>query len=118
MDVGTIRLLAAFGCGRVLNPTTARSQLLGAMVMAPGAPCWRPASAPARDAWPTPTSPSTCCPSTPTSPTSKCCSSANPTPQANPLGSRGIGEMGMTGTIDHATGKGVRDLPILMEKLL
>ncbi|MFJ2582305.1 hypothetical protein [Kitasatospora aureofaciens] len=48
-----------------------------------------------------------------------------PDPDANPLGSRGIGEMGMTGTIaaianavHHATGRRVRDLPILMEKLL
>ena len=43
----------------------------------------------------------------------------------NPLGSRGIGEIGITGVagavanaVYHATGKRVRDLPITLDKLL
>ena len=43
----------------------------------------------------------------------------------DPLGTRGIGEIGITGTgaavanaIYHATGKRVRDLPITPDKLL
>jgi hypothetical protein len=43
----------------------------------------------------------------------------------NPLGSRGIGEIGITGAsaavanaIYHATGKRVRDLPITLDKLM
>ena len=43
----------------------------------------------------------------------------------NPLGSRGIGEIGITGTaaaianaIYNATGKRVRDLPITLDKLM
>jgi xanthine dehydrogenase YagR molybdenum-binding subunit len=43
----------------------------------------------------------------------------------NPLGARGLGEIGMTGVaaaianaVYHATGKRVRDLPITPEKLL
>jgi len=46
-------------------------------------------------------------------------------PQPDPLGVRGIGEIGITGTgaaianaIFHATGKRVRDLPIIPDKLL
>ena len=43
----------------------------------------------------------------------------------NPLGIRGIGEIGIVGTnaavanaVYHATGKKVRDLPIRLEQLL
>lgn len=45
--------------------------------------------------------------------------------ELNPLGARGLGEIGMTGVaaaianaVYHATGKRVRDLPITPEKLL
>jgi xanthine dehydrogenase YagR molybdenum-binding subunit len=48
-----------------------------------------------------------------------------PDPRFNPLGARGIGEIGITCTgaavanaIVHATGKRVRDLPITPDKLL
>ena len=43
----------------------------------------------------------------------------------NPLGARGIGEIGITGVaasvanaVYHATGKRIRDLPITLDKLL
>jgi xanthine dehydrogenase YagR molybdenum-binding subunit len=46
-------------------------------------------------------------------------------PEVNPLGVKGIGELGIVGTaaavanaVHHATGKRVRDLPIVMDKLL
>jgi xanthine dehydrogenase YagR molybdenum-binding subunit len=46
-------------------------------------------------------------------------------PHINPLGVKGIGEIGITGTaaaianaVYHATGKRVRDLPITLDKLL
>lgn len=49
----------------------------------------------------------------------------NPDTKINPLGARGIGEIGITGTaaavanaIYHATGKRVRDLPITPENLM
>ena len=45
--------------------------------------------------------------------------------EVNPLGVKGIGELGIVGTaaavanaVFHATGKRVRDLPIVMDKLL
>ena len=46
-------------------------------------------------------------------------------PHVNPMGAKGIGEVGITGTaaaianaVHHATGIRVRDLPIRPEKLL
>jgi xanthine dehydrogenase YagR molybdenum-binding subunit len=43
----------------------------------------------------------------------------------NPLGARGIGEIGITGVaaaianaVWHATGRRIRDLPITLDKLL
>lgn len=48
-----------------------------------------------------------------------------PDPHTNPMGSKGIGEVGCTGTaaaiasaMHHATGVRVRDLPITLDKLL
>ena len=45
--------------------------------------------------------------------------------EVNPLGVKGIGEIGIVGTaaaianaVHHATGKRVRELPIVMDKLL
>ena len=45
--------------------------------------------------------------------------------ECNPLGARGIGEIGITGVtaaianaVYHATGKRIRDLPITLDKLL
>jgi xanthine dehydrogenase YagR molybdenum-binding subunit len=46
-------------------------------------------------------------------------------PYVNPIGVKGIGELGIVGTaaaianaVYHATGKRVRDLPITLDKLL
>jgi xanthine dehydrogenase YagR molybdenum-binding subunit len=46
-------------------------------------------------------------------------------PHANPLGAKGIGEIGITGVaaavanaVYHATGKRVRELPVTLDKLL
>jgi len=46
-------------------------------------------------------------------------------PEINPLGVKGVGEIGIVGTaaaianaVYHATGKRVRDLPITLDKLL
>jgi xanthine dehydrogenase YagR molybdenum-binding subunit len=46
-------------------------------------------------------------------------------PYVNPMGSKGIGELGIVGTaaaianaVYHATGIRVRDLPITLDKLL
>ena len=125
-EVRVPRMTGAFAAGRIINPRTARSQYMGGMI-------WGMASAlleatevdekrgryvndslgeylmavnadvsqvdiimvPEEDA------------------------------EVNPLGVKGIGELGIVGTaaavanaVYHATGKRVRDLPIVMDKLL
>ncbi|WP_283132794.1 xanthine dehydrogenase family protein molybdopterin-binding subunit [Rhizohabitans arisaemae] len=120
------RLLGVFAVGRVLNPKTARSQFIGGMTMGLSmalleesvldrefgdylnhdlaqyhvAAC---ADVPAVEAYWVEES----------------------DPHLNPMGSKGIGEIGIVGTaaavanaVHHATGIRVRDLPIRLDKLL
>ncbi|MFI9557512.1 xanthine dehydrogenase family protein molybdopterin-binding subunit [Nonomuraea endophytica] len=128
-DLGTVRLrrlLGAFDCGRILNPATARSQLLGAMVMAGGAALLEAGvvdSGQGRLA--NPNLAEYMLPVNADIPDIEVLFVGEPDPDSNPLGTKGVGETGMTGTVAaiaiavyHATGKRIRDLPILMEKLL
>jgi xanthine dehydrogenase YagR molybdenum-binding subunit len=129
MDTGEVRvsrLLGVFGVGRVINPKTARSQFIGGMTMGIGmalmeesvmdvefgdylnhdfaqyhiAAC---ADVPDIEAyW-----------------------IEEEDTQINPMGSKGIGEIGIVGTaaavanaVYHATGIRVRDLPIRIDRLL
>jgi xanthine dehydrogenase YagR molybdenum-binding subunit len=128
-DLGQLRvsrLVGVFDVGRVLNAKTARSQLLGGMVGGIGmalheqtvlddrlgrivnnnlADYHLPVNAdvPAIDVtW-----------------------VEGADPYANPLGVKGIGEIGITGTaaaianaVYHATGRRIRDLPITLDRLL
>jgi len=55
----------------------------------------------------------------------RCSPSRNDTSGLNPIGAKGIGEIGIVGVapaianaVYHATGKRVRDLPITIEKVL
>ena len=120
------RYVAAFGAGRILNPKTARSQLLGGVVWGIGMALHEQthldmhlgrlmnhdlseyhipvnADIPAIDAF----------------------FVEEQDEQVNPLGVKGIGEIGTIGAaaaianaVYHATGKRVRDLPITPDKLL
>ncbi|MCD9194617.1 xanthine dehydrogenase family protein molybdopterin-binding subunit [Streptomyces albireticuli] len=120
------RLLGVYAAGRILNARTARSQFVGGMVMGLGmallegstmdprfgdfaerdlASYHVPACADVRDVeahW-----------------------IAEDDPHLNPVGGKGIGEIGIVGTaaaianaVHHATGVRVRDLPITPDKLL
>ncbi|MCT9934203.1 xanthine dehydrogenase family protein molybdopterin-binding subunit [Planotetraspora sp. A-T 1434] len=129
MDTGEARvrrLLGVFAAGRILNPKTARSQLIGGMTMGLSmalleesvmdqefgdylnhdfAQYHIAASADVRDidaVW-----------------------IEEDDPGLNPMGSKGIGEIGIVGTaaaianaVHHATGVRVRDLPIRLDKLV
>jgi xanthine dehydrogenase YagR molybdenum-binding subunit len=129
MDTGEVRvprLLGVFAAGRIINPKTARSQLLGGMTMGLSIALHEEsvldphfgdyvnhdfaeyhiatnADVGAIDvAW-----------------------IDEDDPHVNPLGAKGIGEIGIVGTaaaianaVYHATGVRVRDLPITLDKLL
>jgi xanthine dehydrogenase YagR molybdenum-binding subunit len=128
-DTGEIRvprLLGVFAAGRIINPQTARSQLLGAMTMGLSMALHEASVLDPRFGdyvnhdfaeyhiatnadvgtidvtW-----------------------IDEDDPHVNPLGAKGIGEIGIVGTaaaianaIYHATGIRVRDLPITLDKLL
>ncbi|MET8141106.1 xanthine dehydrogenase family protein molybdopterin-binding subunit [Sphaerisporangium sp. NPDC005288] len=120
------RLLGVFAVGRILNPKTARSQLIGGMTMGLSmalleesimdrefgdylnrdlAQYHIAANADVRDVqafW-----------------------LEEDDPHLNPMGSKGIGEIGIVGTaaaianaVHHATGVRIRDLPIRLDKLV
>ena len=120
------RVVSVMDCGRIINPKTARSQILGGVVMglgmalteetvydrATGLPVTRnladyhvPVNADVVSIEPF--------------------FVGEPDLAFNPMGARGVGEIGITGVaaavanaVFHATGKRVRDLPITPDKLL
>jgi xanthine dehydrogenase YagR molybdenum-binding subunit len=125
-EVRVPRVLGVFGVGRVINPKTARSQFIGGMTMGISmalheesvmdrefgdylnhdlAQYHVPVSADIQEidaAW-----------------------VEEDDDELNPMGSKGIGEIGIVGTaaavsnaVFHATGKRVRDLPIRLDRLL
>ncbi|MEU8803070.1 xanthine dehydrogenase family protein molybdopterin-binding subunit [Spirillospora sp. NPDC048819] len=125
-EVRVRRMLGVFAAGRIINPTTARSQFIGGMTMGIGmalleesvmdeefgdylnrdlAQYHVPVCADVRDVdavW-----------------------VEESDPHLNPMGSKGIGEIGIVGAaaavgnaVHHATGIRVRDLPITPAKLL
>lgn len=124
--VRVTRFVSVMDCGRVINARTARSQVLGGVVMgigmaleeevvydpATGLPVTRnladyhvPVNADIRDL--------------------EVHFVGEPDLAFNPMGARGLGEIGITGTaaavanaVFHATGKRVRDLPITLDKLM
>ena len=125
-EISVDRLLGVFAVGRVINPMTARSQFLGGMTMGLGMALMEestvdrefgdftnadlagyhvPVNADVKDieaTW-----------------------IEEDDPHLNPMGSKGIGEIGITGAaaaianaVHHATGVRVRHLPIHLEALL
>ncbi len=125
-EVRVPRLLGIFAVGRVINPKTARSQLLGGMTMGLSMALHEASVLDPRFgdyvnhdfaeyhiatnadvgtvdvAW-----------------------TEEDDPHVNPMGSKGLGEIGIVGTaaalanaVYHATGTRVRDLPITLDKLL
>jgi len=124
--VRVTRIVCAVAAGRIINPKTARSQILGGVVMGIGmalheetmtdhkfgrfmnhnfAEYHIPANADIHDI--------------------EVIFVDEPDPEVTPLGVKGLGEIGIVGTaaavanaIYHATGKRVRSLPITIDKLL
>ena len=124
-QVRVTRVVSAIAAGKILNPRTARSQIIGATVMGIGSALHEesmldhrlgrfmnrnlaeyhvPAHADIHDLD---------------------VIFVEEEDKANPLGVKGVGEIGIVGTaaaianaVHHATGKRVRDMPITIDKLL
>jgi xanthine dehydrogenase YagR molybdenum-binding subunit len=128
-DLGTIhvvKLVSIMDIGKVLNAKTAKSQIMGGMIFAMGmALMEETAYDPATGRVVTRDLAQYLVPVHADMPEFEVQFIDKPDPVISPIGSRGIGEIGITGTtaaivnaIYHATGKRVRDLPVTPDKLL
>jgi xanthine dehydrogenase YagR molybdenum-binding subunit len=124
--VRVTRVVSAIDNGRVLNPKTSRSQIMGGVIMGLGMALMEETSY----------DPATGRPVTQNLADYHVCVNADigeiatlfidvPDPHINSLGARGIGEIGITGVaaavanaVFHATGKRIRELPITLDKLI
>lgn len=121
------RVVSMFDAGRIVNPKTAWSQLAGGIVWGIGMALTEEAH------WDDRTgrcvndnfADYAIAVNADMPPTLDVSWTDKPDPHLNPLGVRGIGEIGITGVaaavanaVYHATGKRVRDLPITPDKLL
>ena len=119
------RLLGSFDCGRILNAKTAASQLRGGMIMGLGAALMEETHFDARNGRiANPSLSEYHVPAHLDVPPIEVMWLDIPDPHA-PAGMRGVGEIGITGTmaaianaIYNACGKRVRELPITLDKLL
>ena len=125
-EIRVVRVVASYAAGAILNPRTARSQLQGGIVWGIGMALQehtvrdrRTARAVTRDLadYHVPVHADV--------PDLDVTFVDEPDPFVNPLGVKGIGEIGITGVtaaianaVYHATGRRVRDLPITLDKLL
>jgi xanthine dehydrogenase YagR molybdenum-binding subunit len=128
-DLGIVRVtraLGAFDVGTVLNPKTARSQAIGGMVMGFGmALLERTAIHPQFGHVVSPNLAGYLVPVHADVPAMDAFFVDVQDPYVNSLGAKGVGELGITGAaaavanaVYHATGKRVRDLPIIVERLV
>lgn len=128
-DLGMVRVsrfLGSFGVGRVLNPKTARSQMIGGIVWGIGMALHEETMMDERYGhfvnhnlaeYHVPVNADI--------PDIKVFFVEENDPYVNPLGIKGVGEIGIVGAgaavanaVYHATGKRIRDLPITPDKLL
>lgn len=128
-DLGTVRVarwVAAFATGRIINPKMARSQFRGGIVFGIGmALLEKSVMDPRNGRFVTRDLGSYHVPVNLDVPEIEVLSVEEDDPHVNPIGVKGIGEIGITGAaaaianaVYHATGKRVRDLPITLDKLL
>jgi xanthine dehydrogenase YagR molybdenum-binding subunit len=124
--VRVTRWLGAFDNGRVLNPKTCRSQVLGGIVMGLGMALTEHTVYDLRTGRPVTDNLADYAVAVNADvPAIDVLFMDKPDPEINALGCRGIGEMAVTGVaaavanaVYHATGKRIRDLPITPDKLL
>ena len=128
-DLGQIRvtrMVGAFGAGKILNPKTARSQLMGGMVWGIGmALMENTVTDPKRGRTVNANLAEYHVPVNLDAPLIDVITIDEIDPHVNEIGAKGVGEIGITGAtaaivnaIYHATGKRIRELPVTPDKLL
>ena len=125
-EVRVSRIVGAFAAGTILNPVTARSQLMGGMIWGIGSALHEATEIDPRHArYTNDNLAEYLIPVNADIPSVEVLFIAEEDTRVNPLGIKGIGEIGCVGTnaavcnaIFHATGKRIRELPVRIEKLL
>lgn len=125
-EVRVARWVGVFGAGRILNIKTARNQLMGGIVNGIGMALMEQTVAdPNRGRIVTADLAEYLVPVNADVPQIDIFFLDEQDPHVNPIGVKGIGEIGITGTaaaianaVYHATGKRVRDIPITLDKLM
>ena len=128
-DLGQIRvtrLVGAFAAGRIINPRMVQSQYYGGMVWGVSFALHEHAAFDMRSGRPmNPNFAEYHVPVNADVPSIEAILVEENDPYVNPLGIKGVGEIGITGTagaianaVWHATGVRVRDIPITLDKLI
>jgi xanthine dehydrogenase YagR molybdenum-binding subunit len=125
-QVRVTRVVNAVAAGRIINPKTARSQILGGVVMGIGMALHEETFADASlGRWMNHNFAEYHVPAHADIEEIDVIFVDEPDPEVTPLGVKGLGEIGIVGTaaavanaIYHATGKRVRSLPVTIDKLL
>ncbi|MGX6605802.1 xanthine dehydrogenase family protein molybdopterin-binding subunit [Micromonosporaceae bacterium Da 78-11] len=125
-EVRVSRLFGMYAAGRILNPRTARSQFIGLMTMGMGMALHEEGVLdPATGDWVNNDLAGYHVPAHADVESIEAAWVDEQDDQLNPMGSKGIGEIGIVGSpaaivnaIWHATGIRVRDLPVRLDKLL
>jgi xanthine dehydrogenase YagR molybdenum-binding subunit len=125
-EVRVSRLFGMYAAGRILNPRTARSQFLGGMIMGMGMALHEEGVLdPAMGEWVNHDLAEYHIPAHADVESIDAAWLDETDDQINPMGSKGIGEIGIVGSpaaivnaVWHATGIRVRDLPVRLDKLL
>ena len=125
-EVRVRRAVSAFAAGRIMNPTTARSQLMGGMIWGISAALHEATEIDERYArYMNKDLAEYLIPVNADVPEVEVILVPEVDQKVNPLGIKGVGELGTTGmnaavanAVFHATGVRVRDLPIRIEQLL
>ena len=125
-EVRVSRLFGMYAAGRILNARTARSQLLGGMIMGMGMALHEEGVLdPAMGEWVNHDLAGYHIPAHADVESVEAAWLDETDDEINPMGSKGIGEIGIVGSpaaivnaVWHATGIRVRDLPVRLDKLL